>query len=150
MGVSISPLHVRRGLWMAASASQIWQEFETMHRLSAWFGRGHELVYFEPVLGGRIELSVVVDDEVRPFGGQVIVWEPGCEMTFEDNWHPPHQWPVPTLITLRLVPMYEGTLVELFHHGFERLGASAGAELEAYETGWSVHHLSALKEIVEG
>ena len=149
MGATIGVLHVRRNVWIRASCERVWQEFETMHRLSAWFGRGHELDLFEPGTNGRIVLSVTIDAEVRAFGGDVVVWEPGREFTFENNWHAPHQWPVSTLITLRLSPMYEGTLIELFHHGFERLGVSAGDELQGYESGWTVHHLAALREIVE-
>ena len=149
MGVCIGALHVRRSLWIRAGCARIWQEFETLHRLSAWFGRGHELEVFEPGPQGRIVLSVTIDEEVRSFGGDVLVWEPERELTFENNWHPPHQWLVSTLITLRLTPMYEGTLVELFHHGFERLGSSAGDELAGYEAGWTVHYLAALRDIVE-
>lgn len=43
-----------------------------------------------------------------------------------------------------------GTLVELFHYGFERTGGDVGAEHAGYETGWGMTQLSALKEIVEG
>jgi hypothetical protein len=38
---------------------------------------------------------------------------------------------------------------ELFHHGFERLGRDAGAQLQGYEAGWTSHHLEALKATVE-
>jgi hypothetical protein len=57
---------------------------------------------------------------------------------------------VPTLITLRLFPLYDGCHRELFHYGFERLSAGAGEELQGYEQGWFPSHLDALKEIVEG
>ena len=40
-------------------------------------------------------------------------------------------------------------MVELFHHGFERLGADAADNLEAYESGWDVKHLKALRASVE-
>ncbi len=54
------------------------------------------------------------------------------------------------LRSLRLTPLYEGCHVELFHHGFERLGSDASAELQGYEAGWHSRHLEALKTIVEG
>ena len=54
------------------------------------------------------------------------------------------------MITLRLSPSYQGTLVELFHHGFERLGKSGADEHLAYESSWDTRHLTALKKIVEG
>ena len=43
----------------------------------------------------------------------------------------------------------EATMVELFHHGFERLGAEAADNLQGYEEGWDVKHLKALRSIVE-
>jgi hypothetical protein len=56
---------------------------------------------------------------------------------------------VPTLWTIRLTPIYDATLVEIFHHGFERLGVDAADNLEGYESGWDVKHLKALRAIVE-
>ena len=73
-----------------------------------------------------------------------------CEVTFECNWQEPYSWPVPTFWTIRLTPSYDGTLVELFHHGFERLGKEAADILQGYEEGWDVKHLKALRSLVEG
>jgi hypothetical protein len=56
---------------------------------------------------------------------------------------------VPTFWTIRLTPIYDATLVELFHHGFERMGADGADLLEAFESGWDVKHLKALRAIVE-
>ena len=56
---------------------------------------------------------------------------------------------MPTLWTISLTPLYDGTQVELFHHGFERMGTEAGDLLEGFEEGWDVKHLKALREIVE-
>ncbi len=39
-------------------------------------------------------------------------------------------------------------MVELFHHGFERLGAEAADNLQGYEEGWDIKHLKALRSIV--
>ena len=33
-----------------------------------------------------------------------------------------HGWKAPPLVTIRLTPRDDGTLVELFHHGFEATG----------------------------
>ena len=57
--------------------------------------------------------------------------QPARELTFSNNWET-DGWEVPTLITLRLTPLYDTCHVELFHHGFERLG-SAASELQAYQ-----------------
>jgi hypothetical protein len=43
----------------------------------------------------------------------------------------------------------DGTLVELFHDGFERTGPDAADDHAAYEQGWGMTQLSALKNAVE-
>jgi uncharacterized protein YndB with AHSA1/START domain len=150
MGIQISLLHVRRSLLIQASPARVWQEFTSFERISAWLSRGHVLHAFEPRLGGQADFSVEIDGKRQRYGGPVLIWEPEREVTFEINWEPgPLAWPVPTLWTIRLTPLYDGTLVEIFHHGFERLGARAADELEGYEGGWDVKHLKALRAIVE-
>ena len=149
MGITISLLNVRRSILIQAPPERVWQEFESFDRISAWFGRGHELHRFEPKLGGQVEMSVVIDGEQRHYGGPVVVFERHREVTFESNWYAPHAWPVPTFFTLRLRPLYDGTMVEIFHHGFERLGADAADSLQGYEEGWDLKHLKALRGIVE-
>jgi uncharacterized protein YndB with AHSA1/START domain len=127
---------------------RVWQEFTSFDRLAAWFGRGHQLEAYQPKLGGEIRLSVEIEGTKRRYGGRILVFEPTRELTFSNNWES-DGWPVPTLISLRLTPLYDGCLVELFHHGFERLGSDAAAELQGYEAGWHSRHLEALKAIVE-
>jgi uncharacterized protein YndB with AHSA1/START domain len=134
MGIELGRLRVRRSVLIDAAPAVVWGHFETFDRMSAWFGIGHTLERFEPAVGGRVELSVEIGGERRPFGGAVLVWETGRELTFEDNWFV-DPWPLPTFITIRLAPVFEGTHVELFHHGFERLGATAAAEHLGYEDG---------------
>ncbi len=58
-------------------------------------------------------------------------------------------WSVPTIWTIRLTPIDDSTMVELFHHGFERFGAEAADYLEEYEDGWDGKHLKALRSCVE-
>ena len=55
----------------------------------------------------------------------------------------------PAIWTIRLTPLYEGTMVEIFHHGFERLGPEAADNLQGYEDGWDIKHLKTLRAIVE-
>ena len=148
MGIAVSTLHVRRSALIGATPERVWQEFTTADRLAAWFGRGQVLELYEPRLGGEVLLSVEIDGIKRPFGGPILVFEPARELSFSNNWQS-DGWPVPTLITLRLTPLYDGCHVELFHHGFERLGPDAGGELQGYEAGWHSRHLEALKAIVE-
>jgi uncharacterized protein YndB with AHSA1/START domain len=100
-------------------------------------------------VGGEGAFSVEIQDERRAYGGSIIVLEPERELTMEWNWEKPWSWPAPTLMTIRLTPLYDGTLVEIFHHGFERFGVQAADELEGYEQGWDIKHLSALRAIIE-
>ena len=148
MGIQISALHVRRSCLIEATTERVWQEFTSFERLAAWFGQGHQLEVYEPELGGQVRLSVEIDGAKRAFGGPILVFEPGCELSFSNNWES-EGWPVPTLVTLRLTPLFDACHIELFHHGFERLGRDAGATLEGYEAGWHSRHLEALKAIIE-
>lgn len=149
MGVQISALHVRRSGVVQASPERVWQEFTSFERLSAWFGIGHQLDVFEPELGGEVRLSVEIDGTRSSFGGRVLVFDAARELTFSNNWDE-DGWPVATLVTLRLTPLFDACHVELFHHGFERLGAEAAGALEGYESGWHSRHIEALKAVVEG
>lgn len=150
MGIQLSHLKVSRNLLIHATPERVWEEFTAFERFAAWFGRGHTLEQFEPRLGATVKLSIEADGGRRPYGGPIIVFDAAREVTWENNWDEADRaWPVPTFMTIRLTPLYEGTLVEIFHHGFERLGAAAADNLEGYEEGWDVKHLSALREIVE-
>ncbi len=149
MGTEIGVLHVRRSCLVQATADRVWEEFTSFERLAAWFGTGHQLDVYDPGVGGQIRLHVEIEGAKQAFGGTVLVYEPGRELSFSNNWES-GGWPVPTTITFRLTSVYDGCLVELFHHGFERLGSDAAAELEGYESGWDAHHLEALRAIVEG
>ena len=149
MSVTIGPLHVRRSVFIRASAERVWQEFTTLERIRPWLSRGHVLQELDLTPGGQVEFSVDIDGAQKRFGGRVLVIEPTRELTFESNWQPPDDWPVPTYWTFRLTSLYNGTLVEVFHHGFETLGAQAAEILEGYELGWDIKHLVALKAIVE-
>jgi len=150
MGIQIGSLNVRRSIFIQAPPARVWQEFDSFERIAAWLNRGHTLHVFEPRLGGRTEMSVVLDGKRQHYGGPVVVFEPAREVSFESNWaQAPLTWPVPTIWTIRLTALYEGTMVEIFHHGFERLGREAADNLEGYEDGWDGKHLKALRAIVE-
>ena len=150
MGLTIGLLHVRRSILIQAPPERVWQEFESFERIAKWFGRGHELHRFEPKLGGRVEMSVEIGGAPQHYGGEVIVVEPQRELSFENNWdEAPRRWPVPTFFTFRLTPLYEHTAVEIFHHGFERMGAEAADNLQGFEEGWDLKHLGALRSLLE-
>lgn len=148
MGMTIGPLHVRRSILIDAPPARVWQEFETAERIRAWLNLGHVLHSIAPTAGGTVEMSVEIDGETRYFGGRVLVVEPERELSFESQWQAPHNWPVPLFWTIRLTSIYGGTQVEIFHHGFERLGADAADNLQGFEDGWDIKHLKALRQLV--
>jgi uncharacterized protein YndB with AHSA1/START domain len=150
MGSHIGPLYVRRSGFIEASPAEVWQRVASFEALAEWYSHGHKLEKFTPEVGAEVLLSVALESGARRFGGRLTVFEPEREMTYETNWHDGEAWSVPTFHTLRLAPLYSGTHVELLHHGFERLGANAGRELQNYEAGWHSEHLERLKALVEG
>jgi uncharacterized protein YndB with AHSA1/START domain len=150
MGLQVGSMHVRRSTFIRAAPARVWQEFTSFERITTWFGRGHTLHSYEPRLGGHVEMSVELDAQRQHYSGPIIVFEPEREVSFSINWHDKAlATPVPTLWTIRLSLLYDGTLAEIFHHGFERLGLDAADNLEGYEEGWDVKHLKALRAIVE-
>jgi uncharacterized protein YndB with AHSA1/START domain len=149
MGLEIGPLHVRRSVFVCAPVARVWAEFSTTERVKSWLDQGHSLHTLDLVVGGKAELSVEIDGTRRAYGGTVLAYEFERELSLSSQWQAPHDWAVPTFWTFRLTSLYDGTLVELFHHGFERLGADAADNLEGYETGWGMRHLSTLRQIVE-
>lgn len=154
MGLVIGLLHVRRSIFIQASAERVWEEFSSAQRVSAWLNRGHKVHSIEPRLGGTVDMSVEIEGKRRHYGGPVIIFEATREMSFEIRWKEPweatYSKAIPSFWTFRLSSLYDGTLVELFHHGFELTGTDAADNLEGYEEGWDVKHLKALRGIIEG
>jgi uncharacterized protein YndB with AHSA1/START domain len=150
MPAEIGTLAVRRSTLINAPPERVWQEFESFERMAAWWGTGHRLLTYEPRRGGRVEMEVDIEHQSMRYGGEITVFEPGHELTFENDWIPNQGWQAPTLITLRLTPALGGTLVELFHHAFERVGADAADQHAGFEGGWTMRQLDALRAIVEG
>lgn len=150
MASEIGLLVVRRSILIGAPPERVWQEFESFEKMRAWFGTGHELVRYEPKVGGWVETNAgELEGEALRFVGRVTTFDPPRELTFEQDWVG-HGWAAPPLITIRLTPSHGGTVVELFHHGFERVGGDAGENHRGFEGGWTVRQLEALRQIVEG
>jgi uncharacterized protein YndB with AHSA1/START domain len=149
MGAQIGVLAVRRSILINAPPERIWQEFESYERMKAWFGLGHRLVAYEPRVGGQVRMEVEHEGATLRYGGPITVFEPAREVTW-DNDTDGAGWDAPTMITIRLTPTLGGTLVELFHHAIERVGAHAADQHQGFESGWGMNHLSALRAIVEG
>lgn len=155
-----SILVVRRSIHIAASPLRVWEEFATFERMNRWWGvmlgtpeagkgNGQRLVAYEPRVGGQVEMEVLFGGALWRYGGSIVVLEPGRELTFQSDWIPNRGWLKPTLITIRLTPALDGTLVELMHHGFEHTGTAAGDEHAGYEGGWGMTQLIALRGLVQ-
>jgi uncharacterized protein YndB with AHSA1/START domain len=147
MATEIGPYAMRRSIWIDAPPARVWEEFATFEAMVEWYGVGHTLVKYEPFAGGYVETDASSDhdtDDALRFTGHVLVFDPPRELTFEQEWLG-HGWIAPALITLRLTPIDDGTLVELFHHGFERVGDDAGEMLRGFEDGWTMRQLEALR-----
>jgi uncharacterized protein YndB with AHSA1/START domain len=143
----ISPYHVRRAAWIDATTDEVWEEFTDFERMRAWYGTGHTLTEYEPRLGGIVETAIDLDGAEHLFRGEVVAFEPGRELSFEQLWMG-SDWQGPTTVTIRLSPHDGGTLVELFHHGYERLGGRPGDHLDGFESGWTTRQLHALRDLV--
>jgi len=156
-----SILKVRRSIHVPARPDAVWASFESKPRMEAWWGKitgspeagtsqGQWLDVYDPRLGGQIRMAVMWDGARVSYGGAIKVFDGPNQLTFENDWIPSRGWDAPTHVTLRLTPVLEGTLVELFHHGFERTGGDVSASHAGYEEGWGMTQLKALKALFEG
>ena len=155
-----SVLKVRRSIHIAAAPNRVWEEFTGKARMDRWWGAtisksvagtpaGQHLIEYEPGVGGQIVMEVSMSGESARFGGVIRTFDADREFAFENDWIPNRGWKAPTYMSIRLQPALGGTLVELFHHGFERTGGDFAAEHAGYEQGWGMTQLNALKRIVE-
>lgn len=146
MATAIGILAVRRSIFIQATPERVWQEFESFERMRRWFGQGHRLVRYEPVVGGWVEIATPDEPPLR-FVGRVLVFEPARELTFENEWVGAG-WTGAPLLTFRLSPVLAGTLVELFHHYLERVGPTAAEDHRGFEAGWGMRQLEGLRQLV--
>jgi len=158
--VDDSLLFVRRSIHVRALPQRVWREFLSHDRMALWWGKvagetkagtsqGQRLLTYQPRVGGRVEMEVTSDGAPVRYGGPIVVFDANRELTIENDWMPNRGWKRPTYLTVRLLPVLEGTLVELLHHGFEHVGGDIAAEHAGYEQGWGMLQLNALKEIAE-
>jgi len=150
---------VRRSIHISADPARVWKEFESFDRMQQWWGavtgpheagsgNGQKLIVYEACESGRIEMEVLFQGAPVRYGGRIVAFEPGRELTFECDWIPTQGWAVPTYITIKLTGCLGETLVEILHHGFERTGKNWRDDHAAYEGGWSMTQLRALQSIL--
>jgi len=130
---------------------RVWAKLASLEGMNEWFSR--KLV-FEFHEGGRFQMEVSIPgDGDFTFYGEVVKIDPPHELAFTWTEHEKGKtpWPVSTLVSFRLRPKGEGTLVSLSHTGFEKLkGEMARAEYEGHIEGWArAETLKDLKAAVE-
>jgi uncharacterized protein YndB with AHSA1/START domain len=67
--------------------------------------------------------------------GRVLAWEPPTRVVLE--WLIGPEGSPPTEVEVRFREDGEGTLVELEHRGWDRVGADASARRASYDGGWT-------------
>ena len=118
--------------WPPAHAFAVWAE-----RTSLWWPQDHTVsgepgvtVTFEPRAGGRIFERTAGGEEHD--WGEVVAWEPPQRLVY--LWHIGHGRDSATEVEIRFSSLGTGTLVEIEHRGWQRLGA-AGVEGRAGNLG---------------
>lgn len=140
-------LEVVEEITIEAPPQRVWEALATPEALRRWF---EPILEFDPRVGGRIVFSGLFQGvEPYHFGGTVTVFDAPNELSFEwDDLFA--SWPAPTVLTIRLTAVPEGTRVRLSHHGWERLPASMRESMfRGFERGWDGNTVRRLKEVVE-
>ena len=91
-----------------------------------------ESLTFEEREGGRIVERM--SDGTEGTWGTVLVWKPPSRVVLA--WKPNTNEHPPTELEVRFTPQGDGTLVELEHRGWERLGEAAEESRASYGEGW--------------
>ena len=110
-----------------------------------WPGASHSVVAFasehkeSPVLceleaktGGRI-FEKASNGDMHNWG-TIVEWEPPFRLAF--TWHPGGPADTAQRVEITFSPVSGGTLVELSHTGWEKLGANAKDAWKGYDNGW--------------
>lgn len=110
-----------------------WWPLETHSRATDQFeGVKAERVDFQGRVGGQV-LEHLSDGRVLSWG-EVLVWEPPHRFVLA--WKPNSTPRPPTELEVRFTPQGAGTLVELEHRGWERLGEIAEEARAGYGENW--------------
>lgn len=126
---------VERAFAVFTDRMQTWWPFETHSRAASDFegqGIGVERLEFQGRVGGKV-LEHLSNGQVLPWA-EVLAWEPPARFVLA--WRPSFGERPPTELEVRFTPQGAGTLVELEHRGWERLGEIAEEARADYGTGW--------------
>jgi uncharacterized protein YndB with AHSA1/START domain len=140
MSAPATELTVRKAVTVACTVEHAFQMFTA--GISSWWPLATHSVgaerartaVFEGRVGGRI--YEVWDDGSEYDWGIVTAWEPPRRVVY--SWSPNPEQTVSTEVEVRFAPQGDGTLVELEHRGWERLGEKVADLYASYDTGWDV------------
>lgn len=91
-----------------------------------------ERIEFQAREGGRV-LEHLSTGDVLPWA-EILAWDPPNRLVLA--WKPNSTPRPPTELEIRFTSVDGGTLVELEHRGWERLGEIAAEAREGYSSGW--------------
>jgi uncharacterized protein YndB with AHSA1/START domain len=142
MSATIAVTPVRKSIRVRTTPERAFEVFTA--GLGVWWPRDHGIAgkpmksaVMETHLGGRwFELS---QDGTETNIGKIIVWDP--PRRFVMTWDLNSQWKPDTTVSseveVQFIPDGNGTLVELEHRKFERLGAEGGEKMRKdVDGGW--------------
>lgn len=144
-------LKVHFEIEIKATLEEVWTKLASLEGMNEWFSK--KLV-FEFQEGGRFQMEVSIpEDGDFTFYGEVVKINPPHELAFTWTEHEKGKtpWPIATLVSFKLRPKGDNTVVSLTHTGFEKLeGELAHTEYEGHIVGWErAETLKELKAAVE-
>jgi uncharacterized protein YndB with AHSA1/START domain len=144
-------LQIQFEIEINAPPEKVWGNLASLEGMNEWFSK--KLV-FEFHQGGRFQMEVSIPgDGDFTFYGEVIKIDPPHELAFTWTEHEKGKtpWPIATLVSFKLRPKGNSTVVSLTHTGFEKLeGELARTEYEGHIEGWErAETLKELKAAVE-
>ena len=144
-------LQIQFEIEINAPPAKVWAKLATLEGMHEWFSKK---LIFEFRQGGRFQMETSISgDGDFTFFGEVVKVRPSEELAFTWTEHEKGKdpWPVSTLVSFKLKPNKNGTLVSLTHTGFEALaGDLARTEYEGHIVGWErAETLKELKIAVE-
>lgn len=130
---------VRKSVVVARSPAEAFEIFTA--RIGTWWpvsrfsihGERTASCTIEPRVGGRV-YETSVDGEVGPWG-TVLAWEPPHRLVLE--WYPGNEPATPTEVEVRFTAVPDGTLVELEHRNWIKLGTRGAEARGNYQGGWA-------------
>lgn len=110
-------------------------------RIATWWPLGRYSISLErarrcgiePRVGG--EIYEARDDGERFPWGKVLVWDPPAR--FVMTWHPGRDPETAQEVEVRFRETADGTLVELEHRDWGKLGEAAAETRQGYDGGWN-------------